>query len=132
MTDAPGLAGISRRWGADSVAVVLAEESPLVRRQLLLVLEADPRIEVVAETADAAALVEAVVVTGTRVVVVGSRLPPEGGGQALGACRRAQPLLGAVVVDGSHSSGGLPVPNVVTVALDDIVGRLAAAVLSVA
>ena len=132
MTDAPGLAGLARRWGPDCIPVVVAEEAPLVRRQLLLLLESHPRIEVVAEATDAAVLIDAVVATGTRLVVVGSRLPPEGGGPAVIACRRAQPSLGAVVVDGHGTSGGLPLPKVVTIALDEAPEQLVDAVLAVA
>jgi CheY-like chemotaxis protein len=132
MLDAPGLGGIARRWGPDAIAVVVAEEAPLVRRQLLLLLEAHPRIEVVAEATDAEAMIEAVITSGSRLVVVGAHLPPEGGGTAVAACRRAQPSLAAVVVDGHGLAAGLPLPRVVTIALDEAPHRLADAVVAVA
>jgi two-component system response regulator DesR len=132
VTDAPGLAGITRRWGADAIPVVVAEEAPLVRRQLVLLLEADPRIEVAAEAADAESMIEAVITSGSRMVVVGVNLPPEGGGVAVSACRRAQPSLAAVLVDGHGTSAGVPLPRVVTVALDEAPDRLTDAVVAVA
>jgi hypothetical protein len=130
--DAPGLGGLARRWGPDAIAVVVVEEAPLVRRQLLLLLEAHPRIEVVAEASDAEAMIEAVITNGSRLVVVGAHLPPEGGGPAVVACRRAQPSLAAVLVDGHGASAGVPLPRVVTVPLDEAPERLADAVVGVA
>ncbi|MCD9623321.1 hypothetical protein [Rhabdothermincola salaria] len=130
MSDAPGFAGVARRWGPDTVRVVLAEEAPLLRRQLLLALESHPRVVVVVEVADAEALVGVVVQETPDAVVVSAHLPPEGSGAAVVAARRAHPPIAAVVVDGgAGGAGSLPVPGVVHLSLDVAVTEVAAAVV---
>lgn len=129
MSDAPGFAGVDRRDGPDVVRVVLAEEAPLLRRQLLLALEAHPRVVVVAEVTDAEALVGAVAGEQPDAVVVSAHLPPEGAGPAVVAARRAQPSTAAVLVDGGRTGGGsLPVPGVVHLPLETAVAEVGDAV----
>lgn len=129
MSDPPGFAGVARRSGPEVVRVVLAEEASLLRRQLLLALEAHPRVVVVAEVPDAEALVAAVAAEDPDAAVVSAHLPPEGSGPAVVAARRARPATAAVVVDGGAGGSGLPVPGVVDLALEDAVIEVGAVVV---
>jgi chemotaxis response regulator CheB len=130
MTDAPNFAGVERRSGPDVVRVVVAEEAPLLRRQLLLALEEHPRIEVLAEVADAEALVEVVASVRPDAMVLSGHLPPDGPGAATTAARRAHPSIAAVVVeDAGREAGRVPLPGVVAVPIDTAVADVADAVV---
>ena len=132
-TGPPGMAGVARRWGGQAVVVVLADEAPLLRRQLLLALEAHPRIEVAAEAPDGDVLADVVARLQPHVVVLGVNLPPDGAGPALAAARRAHgPLSAAVITDPARAQGGLPLPGVATVSLTDVAERLADTVVTLA
>lgn len=132
MSDAPEFAGVVRRWGGDAVAVVLAEESSLVRRQLLLALEAHPRVEVAAEAADAEVLVGVLAEVRPHVVVIAGQLPPDGAGAAVMAARRAHPAVRVVVVVDGREQGSLPLPGVSVVALQEAATQLAPTVVALA
>lgn len=133
MSDAPGFAGVARRWGPEVIPVVVAEEAALLRRQLVLVLEEHPRIEVVAEAVDLETLVDAVQFHRPTVVVVDGRLPPDGGGAAVDAVVLCDPSVRAVVVsDVEESLRAYAGSGVVEVARAAVVGGLALAVVAVA
>jgi DNA-binding NarL/FixJ family response regulator len=129
----PGMAGVGRRWGGDAVVVVLADEAPLLRRQLLLALECHPRIEVAAEAPDADVLADVVGVLRPDVAVLGLHLPPDGAGPALAGARQVHGALSAVVVtDPARAQAGAPSPGVAAVSLTDVADHLAAAVVALA
>lgn len=131
MSDAPGLAGVTRRWGPDTVSVVLAEEAPLLRRQLLLALESHPRINVVAEAADTETLGAEVAAEHPDAVVVSGHLPPQGPGAATVTIRRAAPGAAIVVVaPEGEGAGALPLPGVVHLSLADAVAQVAEATVA--
>jgi hypothetical protein len=133
MSDAPGFAGVPRRWGPEVVSVVVAEEAALLRRQIVLVLEEHPRIEVVAEAVDLESLVDAVQSHRPAVVVIDGRLPPSGGADAFDAVVLCHPAVRAVVIsDVGDSLTTVSGSGVVEVPRDAVAGRLALSVVAVA
>ncbi len=124
----------------DTVPVVVAMESTMVRRNLILLLEAETSIEVVAEAPDADTLLErtdGVLAPGEApVVVIGSALPPDGADEAEAALRRQRPVLGVVVVHGPDDTlvplTGRPEARRVTLGLDRAAHALASTVLALA
>lgn len=109
MTDAPGFAGVERRWGDDVIRVVLGEDESLLRRQLLLTLEEHPRLVVTAEVVDVDTLLHAVGDDVPHVAVLDARLPPGGVDAAVTALRHAHPEVAVVVVfDASATAADLP------------------------
>ncbi len=109
MTDAPGFAGVERRWGDEVIRVVVGEDESLLRRQLLLTLEDHPRLVVTAEVVDVDTLLRAVGEDVPHVVVLDARLPPGGAGAAIAELARAHPEVAVVVVfDASTTEADLP------------------------
>jgi DNA-binding NarL/FixJ family response regulator len=133
MSDAPGFAGVERRWGPEVVSVVVAEEAALLRRQLVLVLEAHPRIEVVAEAVDVESLVEVVQFHRPTVVVIDGRLPPGGGEAAVDAVVLCHPVVRAIVISETQDSlTALAGSGVAEVPREAVMTGLAEAVVAVA
>jgi|GEM_PF-1591001 len=131
MTGAPGFAGVDRRSGEGIVRVVLGEDESLLRRQLLLALEAHPRIEVLAEVIDTDMLVQAVQGGLPDVVVLDARFPPAGILEAVVALRAVLPVVAVVVI----TDAGLDapaMPDLVEVPRQEAGVVLAATVVAVA
>ncbi|MCU0309443.1 MAG: hypothetical protein MUE36_00665 [Acidimicrobiales bacterium] len=131
MTDAPGFAGVERRWGDDAIQVVVAEDESLLRRQLVLALERHPRIEVTAEAVDLVTVTAVIDHLPPHVVVLDARLPPDGAAAAVAALRARHPALGVVVI--IDRAGVVPdVPRATLLSRQDVPDRLGDAVAAVA
>lgn len=86
--------------GAERLRVVLADDTPEIRSLLRRSFELDPGVEVVAEAADGAEAVEAVVRTEADVVLLDLAMPVMDGLQAIPTIRRRSPDTRIVVLSG--------------------------------
>ena len=81
-----------------TLRVVLADDQASVRSALCLLLNQEPGMEIVAEVADATALLRAVVETEADLVVLDWELPGLPASQLLRLLRYEQPLLKVVAM----------------------------------
>jgi DNA-binding NarL/FixJ family response regulator len=98
-----------RKWHDDIVRVLVCDESALFRRRMVIALEADSRIEVVAEAPDSDVARGAALQHAPDVAVVASGLPPLGGDRTTLALRETNPGLRVVFVYddlGADNGGG--------------------------
>jgi DNA-binding NarL/FixJ family response regulator len=87
-----------RKWHDGVLRVLVCDEFPLFRRQVVIALEAAPDIEAVAEAPDAEVARSSAEMTAPDVVVLGTHLPPDGGVAAATRLREVLPAVEMVLV----------------------------------
>jgi DNA-binding NarL/FixJ family response regulator len=91
-----------RKWHDDVVRVLVCDESPLVRRQVVLALEKAPDIEVLGEAPDGDVAVSVADQLAPDVAFLGTQLEPGGGIRTARRLRRLLPRIGlAMAIDES-------------------------------
>ncbi|MFF5783723.1 response regulator [Streptomyces sp. NPDC012693] len=81
-----------------SIRVVIADDEPLIRAGIRMILTSDPEIEVVGEAADGRAAVEAARTHAADVVLLDIQMPVLDGLSALPELRRAAPRARVIVL----------------------------------
>ncbi|MFD7552157.1 response regulator [Streptomyces sp. NPDC059578] len=80
------------------VRVVIADDEPLIRAGIRLILTSDPEIEVVAEAANGREAVDLALSHAPDVVLLDIQMPVMDGLAALGELRRAAPAVRAIIL----------------------------------
>ena len=86
-----------RKWHDGVLRVLVCDEFPLFRRQVVIALEEAPDIEVVAEAPDAEVARSAAEQTAPDVVVLGTHVPPDGGVATAAMLRTVLPAVEMVL-----------------------------------
>jgi len=98
MTSAPGNPFTIDKWHDDVVRVVVCDDHALVRRRLIVTLEADPDIDVLAESADGEHGIAVCRDVVPDVVVVGARVEHIGGPRTAAGIREVNPAARVVML----------------------------------
>ncbi|NUK13281.1 response regulator transcription factor [Streptomyces lunaelactis] len=98
-TGVPGSAGLTAAGGrGTAIRVLIADDEPLIRAGIRMILTSDREIEVVAEAANGREAVDLARSHGVDVVLLDIQMPVMDGLTALGELRRATPTARVIVL----------------------------------